>query len=143
MRFISKFAFGASLLLSLFAVQPGLAAAEEAAGHFTLMHEVHLQKQVLPAGEYRFSVKPYGPSAFLYLQNVGGRPFGAMLLVNDVETTATNEGDRLVLVSKNGQVFVSALELPNVDMVLRFRVPSDKEEQPLAARSLVEASSAR
>jgi hypothetical protein len=50
MRSIRKLVYAAALGLSLVAVQPTLAAAEEARGSFTLSHEVRCEKIVLRPG---------------------------------------------------------------------------------------------
>ena len=123
MRSIRKFAYAAVLTLSIFAVQPTPAAAEDARGAFTLSHEVHFQKWVLRPGDYTFSVKNVGSSQFLTLRGINGTHADAMLMVNDVETPKPDEGSRLVLVSRNGQSFLSTMTLPNYDMTLRFAVP--------------------
>jgi hypothetical protein len=125
MRSFRKFAYAATLSLSMFAVQPTLAAAEDARGSFTLSHEVHWQKVVLRPGNYTFTVKSFGPSDFLMLRRTDGTGSEAMLMAYDVETPKLNEGSRLVLVSRGGQSFVSALDLPNYDITLRFAVPAE------------------
>jgi len=109
----------------MFAVQPTLAAAEDARGSFTLSHEVHWQKVVLRPGNYTFTVRSYGPSDFLTLRRTDGTGPEAMLMAQDVETPKLNEGSRLVLVSRGGQSFVSTLDLPNYDITLRFVVPAE------------------
>jgi hypothetical protein len=121
MRSFRQFAYAAVLGLSMFAVQPTL-AAEDARGSFTLSHEVHWQKVVLRPGNYTFTVRSYGPSDFLMLRRTDGTGPEAMLMAQDVETPKLNEGSRLVLVSRGGQSFVSALDLPNYDITLRFVV---------------------
>ncbi len=135
MKPIRTFAYAAVLVLSAFAVQPSLAAAEDARGNFTLTHEVVLQNQVLRAGEYTFSLKPSGPTEVLLLQSVGKPAFGALVMVTDVESAKPHQTNRVVLVSKNGKSYVSAIELPQFDMVLRFKVPTEKE-QPVTAAAL-------
>jgi hypothetical protein len=125
MRSFRQFAYTAVLGLSMFAVQPTLAAAEDARGSFTLSHEVHWQKVVLRPGTYTFTVKSFGPSDFLMLRRTDGTGSEAMLMAYDVETPKLNEGSRLVLVSRGGQSFVSTLDLPNYDMILRFVVPAE------------------
>jgi hypothetical protein len=124
MRSIRKFAYAAVLGLSMLTLQPTLAAAEDAHGSFTLPHEVHWQKCVLRPGDYTFSIKLMGSSEFLMLRGLNGGT-DAMLLVNDVESPKPNEVSRLVLVSRDGQSFVSAMELPDFDMILRFAVPPE------------------
>lgn len=125
MRSIRKFAYAAVLSLSIFAVQPTPVAAEDVHGSFTLAHEVHWQKFVLQPGDYTFSIRSNGPSQFLLLRGLNHTSSDAMLLVSDVESTRSGEGSRLILVSRNGQSFVSALALPNYEKTLRFAVPRE------------------
>jgi hypothetical protein len=127
MKSIRKFAYAAVLSLSILAIQPTLAAAEDVHGSFTLTHEVHCQKVVLRPGDYVFSIKSTGPSELLTLRGLRGTGTDAMLLVHDVEEPQPDEAEatRLVLVSRDGQSFVSAMELPAFDMTLRFAVPPE------------------
>jgi hypothetical protein len=125
MRSIRKVVYAAALGMSMFAVHPTLAAAEDAHGSFTLSHEVHWQKVVLRAGSYTFSVKSFGPSDFLTLRRSDGTGPESMFLAGNVESPKENEISRLVLVSRGGQSFVSALALPEHDMTLRFAVPAN------------------
>ena len=127
MRSIRTFAYAAILGLSMFTIQPTLAAAEDAAGRFTLSHEVHWQNCVLRAGDYTFSVKSVGPSDFLMLRGINGGTSAMLLISNeDIETAKPDEVSRLVLVSRDGQSFVSSMELPAFDMTLHFAVPAEK-----------------
>jgi hypothetical protein len=130
-------------MLGILNLQPALAAAEEARGNFTLTREVHWQKQIFPAGEYAFSVQSMGPNNLLIVRGLSGSHVSAMMVLNDVEWPKPNDSNQLVLVSENGQSFVSALDLPEFDMVLHFKVPSDSEGQRLTAKSAAEVSSAR
>jgi hypothetical protein len=124
MKSIRTFAYAAALLLSIFAVQPTLAAADDARGSFTLSHDVRIQGVVLRPGDYTFSVRSMGPSQFLILRGTNGGS-DAMLLVNDVDSSTPKESSRLVLVSREGQSFASSLALPEYDMTLRFAVPNE------------------
>jgi hypothetical protein len=124
MRSIRKFAYAAVLSLSMFTIQPTLAAAEDARGSFTLSHEVHWQNVVLRAGDYSFSLKTSGPPTVLTLRGLNGGT-DAMLLVSDIESPKTPEASKLVLVSRDGQSFVSTMELPEYEMTLRFAVPPE------------------
>ncbi|HUB02268.1 MAG TPA: hypothetical protein VL983_06270 [Terriglobales bacterium] len=135
MRSIRRFAYATLLVLGVFSLQPSLAAAEDGGGHFTLAHETHLQNLVLPAGEYAFSVESVGFSKLLRLRNLSRDPLeaGVLTIVNDVETSKTQGVDRLVLVSRNGESFVSALELPDFGMRLRFNVPTSSGKRDLGA----------
>lgn len=129
MRSIRRFTYATLLVLGVFSLQPSLAAAEDGSGHFTLAHEARLQNLVLPAGEYAFSVESMGFSKLVRLRNVTQDPLGAgvLTIVNDVETLNTEGVNRLLMVSRNGESFVTALELPDFGIVLRFKVPSPSE----------------
>jgi hypothetical protein len=131
MRSIRKFAYATVLALSIFAVQPTPVAAEEARGAFTLSHEVRWQNCVLQPGAYTFSVKSMGSSEFLVLRGLDGTHTAAMMLVNDVGTPKPNEESRLILVSRNGRSFVSAMTLPEYEMTLHFAVPKESAPTPV------------
>jgi hypothetical protein len=135
MRLICKFAYAAVLGISMFTLQPTLAAAEDAHGSFTLTHEVHWQKCVLGPGDYTFSIKSEGPSEFLMLRGINGTGTNAMMLVNDLESPKPDEvSAMLTLVSRNGQSFVSTMALPEYDMTLHFTVPRESESREIASK---------
>ena len=125
MRSLSKFAYAAVLGLSIFTVQPALAAAEDARGVFTLSHEVHWQNSVLRPGDYAFSVRGGGSPTLLMLRGLNGTGTNALFMVVNVEMPKPNATSGLVLVSRDGQSFVSAMDLPGYDMTLRFAVPHE------------------
>lgn len=129
MRSIRKFAYVAVLSLSLFSIQPTLAAAEDARGVFTLSHEVHWQNYVLRPGDYAFSLTTSGPPTFLTLRGLHGTGTDAILLVTGVESPRTDGASKIVLVSRNGESFVSAMDLPQHDISLRFTVPSERSSK--------------
>jgi hypothetical protein len=124
MRSIRTFAYAAVLGLSMFTLQPTLAAAEDAHGSFTLSHEVHWKNCVLRPGDYAFSVRTSGPT-LLMLRGLHGTGTDAILLVTDVGSPKPDEVSRIVLVSRDGQSFVSSMELPEYDMTLSFAVPPE------------------
>lgn len=126
MRSIRKVVYAAALGMSMFALEPALASAEDAHGSFTLSHEVHWQKVVLRPGSYTFAVKSFGPSDFLSVRRSDGSGPESMFMAANVESPQANEISRLVLVSRGGQSFVSALALPEHDMTLRFAVPANR-----------------
>ena len=135
MRSIRKFAYAAVLGMSMFTIQPTLAAAEDAHGSFTLTHEVHWQKCVLSPGEYMFSIKTDGPSELLVLRGINGTATNAIMLVSDVESSKPDEvSSMLTLVSRNGQSFVSTMALPEYDMTLHFAVPRESESREIASK---------
>jgi hypothetical protein len=108
----------------MFSMQPALASAEDARGVFTLSHEVHWQNCILRPGDYAFSIRTNGPQPLLLVRGRNGTGAEAMLTVMDIESSTTTEVSKLVLVSRDGQSFVSAMDLLEYDMSLRFAVPS-------------------
>jgi len=126
MRSIRKFAYAAVLIASMFTIQPTLASAEDAHGVFTLTHEVHWQNRVLRPGDYAFTLSNSGRPTFLTLRGLNGTGTDAVVLVMDYEPSSPDDSTRLVLVSRDGESFVSAMDLPDFDMSLRFDVPRDK-----------------
>jgi len=129
MRSIRTFAYAAVLSLSLFSIQPTLAAAEEVHGDFTLSHEVHWQNRILRPGDYSFSLNMTGPRAVLTLRGLNGTGTDAILLIDEIETPKQDAATQLLLVSKGGESFVSAMDLPRHDVSLHFTVPSDRPQK--------------
>jgi len=126
---IAVFAFGSLTLIS------SAAFAQSAAGSFTLSHEVTWQSAVVPAGAYKFSVEPRGPSALLTLRSVSGSHEAFMILVNNVGSSQFSGANCLVMVSRAGKSFVSTLDLPEFETVLHFAVPATRAEDELALAS--------
>lgn len=124
MRSIRKFAYACVLGLSMFTILPTLAGAEEAHGVFRLSHEVHWQNCVLSPGDYTFTLESSGPPTLLTLRGLNGTGTDAILLVSNIETSKSDKASQLVLVSRDGESFVSSMSLP--DMTLRFAVPLEK-----------------
>jgi len=137
-----RFVYAAVLVLSALNFAPSLASAQDAAGTFTLTHEVRWQNAAVPAGKYRFTVGASGPSEMLTLRKVDGSGAGFMLLVTDTENSQPSDDSRLILVSRSSGSFVSIMQLPEFGLTLRFAVPSETREvaQTVAAST---ASAAR
>jgi hypothetical protein len=130
MKTMRKFAYAAVLAVSILSVHPTLAVAEDVHGVFTLTHEVHWQKRVLQAGDYAFTLKKStGRPTFLMVRGLKGTATDAALLVSESETLDSDEVSRLVLVSRDGQSFVSSMDLPAYDMTLRFSVPDESSSK--------------
>jgi hypothetical protein len=128
MNSIRKFAYAAVLTLSALNFAPNLASAQEAAGSFTLTHEVHWQNAVVPAGEYRFTIGADGPSETLTLRKISGTAASFLLLVTNVETSLPSDLSQLELVSRVSGSFVSTMRLPEFGMTLHFAVPAETRE---------------
>ncbi len=142
MKSIRKFAYAAVLTLSALNFAPNLASAQDATGTFTLTHEVHWQKAVVPAGEYRFTLGSEGPAVMLTLRKVSGNATGFMLLVTDVEASQPSGPSQLLVVSKPSGRFVSTMLLPGFGMTLHFAVPAETAEVARTAANTVETASA-
>jgi len=128
MKSIRKLAYAAVLTLSALNFAPSLASAQDAAGSFTLTHDVHWQNAVVPAGRYRFTVAGSGPAQLLTLSKITGGGAGFMLLVTDSETSEPSDPSELVIVSRPSGSFVSKMQLPDFGMTLRFAVPAELRE---------------
>jgi hypothetical protein len=123
MKSIRNFAYAALLTLSALNFAP-TASAQDEGGSFKLSHDVYWQNAVVPAGDYRFSLQPEGPSVMLRLSKISGTPASFMLLATDTDTVATSEPSRLVIDSKAGARYVSMMELPQFEIKLHFAAPT-------------------
>jgi hypothetical protein len=142
MKSIRKFAYAALVTLSAFTFTPTLVAAEEARGSFTLTHDVRWQNIDVSAGEYRFSLQPTGGvSQLLLLRKADGSGGGLLILVNNAEASVSSDLARIVLVSRSGKSYVSAMEVPQSGVLLHFVVPPETAEKKVAAASPVAAVS--
>ena len=142
MKSIRNYAYAAVLALSALNFAPSLAYAQDAAGTFTLSHDVHWQKAMVPAGKYRFTMGANGPAEWLTLHNVGGSGASFMMLVTDIEDSSPSDRSRILMVSRSDGSFVSAMQLPEFGMTLRFAVPPETREVAQAAATSA-ASAAR
>jgi hypothetical protein len=133
MTSVRKYAYAAVLAMTGFNLLPSLASAQDAHGRFTLNHEVHWQNAVVPAGTYRFAVGSKGPAEMLMLTRAGSPKAGFIILVNPPEEANFAGTSQLVLVARAGESFVSAMELPEYGIVLRFPVPAEPREVAHAA----------
>lgn len=128
MRSIRRFAYSVVLALSALTFTPSPASAQEMHGSFTLSHEVRWQRYVVPAGDYRFEVRPKGPSAILLLRKVSGDSAGFLILANNAELSKPSALAKLVVVARPSGSYVSSMELPEFGETLRFAVPAESPE---------------
>ena len=123
MTSIRKFAYAALLAFSSLNFTPSLASAEELArGRFTLTHDVHWQTALVPAGEYRFSVDSERVGRVLTLSKLSGTTC-FLFMVRDTEEVKPSDLNQLVLQTTPEGSYVSAMQLPEFGMTLRFIVP--------------------
>jgi hypothetical protein len=133
MTSIRKFAYAALLVVTTLNLAPSIAAAQEPArGRFTLAHDVHWGNAKVPAGEYEFFFDTDGISPVLRLNKLNGHGGGFMLLVPTAEETRSSSGSRLLLESTAEGSYVSAMQLPEFGMTLRFAVPTHATERQIA-----------
>jgi hypothetical protein len=142
MKAIRKFAYAALLTISALSFSPATASAQDEGGHFTLPHEVRWQGVVVPAGDYRFSLQSMGPSEMLHLNKITGTPASFLLLVKNTEEFSGSRA-RLIIDSKSGMKYVSALELPEFSVALHFAAPSGSGKILAAMQTASAAGSAR
>ena len=135
MKSIRRFVYAALLSLSALSFTPSLASAQEAAGRFTLAHEVHWQNAIVPAGDYRFTLESKGPYEVLALNKVSGSGAGFMILVTAADSSSAGSVSRLILVDRPDGSFVRLMELPAFGMTLHFVVPSEAREAAEAVAS--------
>jgi hypothetical protein len=141
MKSIRKFAYAAVLTLSALNFAPTLASAQDEGGTFTLPHEVRWQNVVVPAGEYRFTLQSMGPSEMLTLVKMTGKPASFMLFASETEDKSGSETGRLVIESKFGKSYVSAMDLPQFEVTLHFAAPADSGKEVAEMRTASAASS--
>jgi len=142
MKSIRKFAYAAVLTWSALNFAPSLASAQDEGGTFTLPHEVHWQNAIVPAGDYKFTLQPMGPSEILTLRKISGARASFMLVV---ETAAAHDSApaRLIINSKLGESYVSAMNLPMFEVTLHFAAPTNPAKEIADVHTLSAASSAR
>jgi hypothetical protein len=128
MKSIRRFVYAAVLTLSALNFAPSLAFAQDAAGTFTLAHEVHWQNAIVPAGEYRFTFGASGAAEMLTLHKMSGNAASFMLLVTDIGASHTSDLSQLVVVSRASGRFVTTMQLPEFGMTLHFAVPAETRE---------------
>jgi hypothetical protein len=142
LKSVRNFAYAALLAASAFAASPTTASAQEEGGRFTMPHEVRWQNVIVPAGEYRFSIQPSGPSELLRLTKVSGTPATFMLLVNDTQWTPGSDTARIVI-NATGSRYVTAMYLPEFEVALHFLAPPNSVKEVAAMRTAPAAGSAR
>jgi hypothetical protein len=142
MNSIRRSIYTVVLTLSALNFSPSPAAGQDAAGTFTLTKKVRWQNAVVPAGKYHFTAATSGPSEMLTLRNVDGSGAGFMLLVSDAENSGPSDLSQLVVVSRPGGSYVSAMQLPEFGLTLHFAVPAERREVAKAVPSTTTTTTA-
>ena len=125
-RFLMMAAFG-WLAIGVFANTA--AAQARYKGKFTLPNEVRWQGQVMPAGDYTFSLDSIARPATLRLQGPTGGIFIPTVSISD---KFAGEKSSLRIVRRGGIRFVEELYLAGLNVHLRYSVPKAPKEELLA-----------
>jgi hypothetical protein len=141
MTSIRRFAYATLLAFTALNFAPSLASAQEARGKFTLTHEVHFGSTKVPAGEYEFSFDPDVPARMLRLSKLSGVRAGYLLMVPSTEDAKSSDLSRLLLEATPDGSYVSAMQLPDLGMTLRFTVPSHASEKQIAKAATTASAS--
>ena len=142
MKTIRNYVYAAMLAVTALNFAPTLASAQESAkGKFTLTHQAHLGNATLAAGDYAFSFDPDNGTRMLSISKLSGARTGYMVLVSDTEDSKPSDQNRLILEATTHGSYVSAMQLPEFGMTLRFTVPSHTTERQIAKSGTTAAAS--
>ena len=133
MKSIQRLAYAALLTISALSFALSQASAPDAAGSFTLTHEVRWQSALVPAGKYRFTIASNGPAEMLTLHNIDGNRATFMIIVSDTEESQPSDSSSILVRCRSHDCFVSAMQLPEFSMTLHFAVPAESPEVAQAA----------
>ena len=133
MKITRNYVYAALLAASALTFTPSMVSAQESArGKFTLTHEAHLGNATLASGDYSFSFDPDNGTRMLSISKLSGARTGYMVLVSDTEDPKPSDQNRLILEATTHGSYVSAMQLPEFGMTLRFTVPSHTTERQIA-----------
>jgi len=141
MNSLRKLGHAALLAASIFNFAPMIASAEEPArGRFTLTHDVRWETARVPAGEYEFAYDPDSMSPVMTITKISSPRASFMLMIPAREESQRHDLNRLVLETTPDGSYVSAMQLPESGVTLRFRVPHAAEKLMAKAASTGAAS---
>jgi hypothetical protein len=133
MKITRNYVYAALLAASALTFTPSMVSAQESArGKFTLTHEAHLGNATLASGDYSFSFDPDNGTRMLSISKLSGARTGYMVLVSDTEDPKPSDQNRLILEATTDGSYISAMQLPEFGMTLRFTVPSHATERQIA-----------
>ena len=141
MTSLRKLGYAVLLAASILNYAPNLAAAEEPArGRFTLTHNVRWENTSVPAGDYEFSYDPANISPVLTITKVSSPRASFMLMVPIREESKSMDLNRILLEKSAEGSYVSALQLPESGVTLRFEAPRATAKQMAKAATVGVAS---
>ncbi len=137
MTTIRKFAYAALLAFTTLSFAPSQASAQEPAqGKFTLAHDVHWEKALVPAGDYGFSFDPAASPRILALSKLNAPHAGFLIMVPMTEDTKSSDMSLLLLRTTSDGSYVSMMQLPEFGMTLEFDVPTHSMARQITARQI-------
>lgn len=129
MNSLRQIGYAALLAASVFNFVPTIASAEEPArGKFTLTHDVRWETTSVPAGEYEFAYDPDSVSPVMTITKMSHPRASFMLMIPAREESKRQDANRLLLESTPEGSYVSAMQLPECGVTLRFHVPHAAEK---------------
>ncbi len=121
------------LALGVLAAFPSVGHAQSVAGKFTLAHEAHWGRAVLPAGEYEIHVESTNYPAHLMVQKANGEP-AALLVPASISAVNRSGKSQLDLVETDAGTFVSSMYLDDPGVEFYFVTPKAKDTQMASAK---------
>lgn len=141
MTTVRKFAYTTLLALTTLSFAPSPAFAQEPAqGKFTLSHDVHWGKAVVPAGDYGFSFDPAAAPRILSLSKRNGSRAGFLIMVPFTEESGASDVSRILLRTTGDGSYVSMMQLPAFGVTLDFDVPSHPASKQIALTTTASAA---
>ncbi len=119
-----------AVLAAAFFASPASAqlASPPTKGEFTLSHEVHWGKALLPPGNYSFTVTNSGPSSILTVRGNKQSTFVMTAAISPCQSCTASE---LVILNRKGQRSVQMLRLSQAGVVLYY-APRREVDEALA-----------
>jgi fermentation-respiration switch protein FrsA (DUF1100 family) len=103
-----------------FSASLGRAQSPAYEGKLTLLSGARWGREVLPAGDYTFTVESMGGR---YVLHVRGQNKSAVINANTAGTKVITQGNQLTLVTSGGTDAVRALDVPALGLTLVFDEP--------------------
>lgn len=118
----------AVVALGVLAAFPAAGHAQSVAGKFTLPHEAHWGRAVLPAGEYEIHVESINYPARLVIQR-SDRTTAALVMPATITAVSRPGNSQLDLVQTESGSFVSSMYLKDPGVEFNFITPKAKDTQ--------------
>lgn len=118
----------AVVALGVLAAFPTAGHAQSVAGKFTLPHEAHWGRAVLPAGEYEIHVESINYPARLVIQR-SDRTTAALVMPATITAVSRPGNSQLDLVQTESGSFVSSMYLKDPGVEFYFITPKAKDTQ--------------